>query len=245
MKKLLFYFLITIITVAHASSCKKSLVRQNNVGIPAGSGPGAAVLVDASRDGGIWWSPQVFPFDPSKPHRGTGLANYLKHLGYSVKELEPGTTITKDFLKQYKFIIRAGGDGGYSPDEMEAYRLFLRNNSAMLLINGPQQSFPNDQLSLFLGLKFEGSYTGTITTFNTHAITAGVSSLDYVAGSVILKPDSNAVTTLAYFNNASIQNATAMGILHYPGSRIVFVGDPDGLELLVQPLTDNLIRWLF
>ena len=219
--------------------------RHENAPLPAGSGPGVLVLVDASRDGGLWWAPQVFPFDAAKPHRGTALVNYLKHAGFSVKELEGGATVTKELLQQYKFVIRAGGDGGYSSSEMEAYRLFLRNNSALLLINSPQQSFPSDQLSLFLGLQFEGSYSGTITTFNTHAITSGVTSLDYTSGSVILKPDSNAVTTLAYFSNASVQNATAMGILHYPGCRIVFVGDLNGLELLPQPLTDNLIRWLF
>ncbi len=245
MKKQLFYLLITIITTSLASSCKKSLVRENNVGIAAGSGPGSTVLVDASRDGGFWWAPQVFPFDATKPHKGTALVNYLKHLGFSVKELEGGANVTKELLQQYKYVIRAGSDGGYSSAEMDAYRLFLRNNTSLLLINSPQQSFPSDQLSLFLGLQFEGSYSGTITTFNTHAITAGVSSLDYIAGSVILKPDSNAITTLAYFNNASVQNAAAMGILHYPGCKIVFVGDLNGLELLPQPLTDNLIRWLF
>src|SRR4029453_12026017 len=240
MKKLLFY---CIIIVCLGSSCNKGVVRHSNVSLSSGPGPGVAILVDASRDGGVWWAPQVFPFDATKPHNGTALANYLKHQGYSVKELEQGSTVTRELLDQYRFVIRAGGDGGHSSSEMEAYRLFLRNNSSLLLINSPQRNVPTDQLSLYLGLQFEGSYTGTITTFNTHAITAGVSALDYTGGSVILKPDSNAVTSLAYFSNGSVQNATAMGILHYPGCRIVFVGDMSGLELPAQPLTDNLFRW--
>ena len=245
MRKQLFHLVILLISLSVAASCKKGLVRQSNTGLPAGSGPGAQVLVDASRDGGIWWSPQAGPFDAGKPHKGTAIVNYLKHLGYSVRELEPGTIITKELLSQYRFAVRAGGDGGYSPSEMEAYRLFLRNNTALLLINGPQQNVSSDQLALYLGLQFEGAYTGTITQFNAHAITAGVSSLDYKGGSVIVKPNSSAITSLAYFSNASVQNATAMGILHYPGSRIVFVGNLDGLELLPEPLTGNLIRWLF
>ena len=237
------YLIILIIVGCLASSCKK-VVRNTN-SLPGGSGPGAQVLVDASRDGGIWWAPQVGPYDAAKPHAGTALTNYIKHLGYSVKELEGGAIITKQLLQQYKFVIRAGGDGGYSPAEMDAYRVFLKSNTAMLLISGPQQNSPTDQLATFLGLQFEGSYTGTITAFKIHSITAGVSSLDYTVGSVILKPDSNVVNSLAYFSNGAVHNATAMGILNYPGCHIVFLGDVSALELVPQPLTDNLFRWLF
>ena len=243
MQKHLSHLIILIITVCLASSCKKAVVRHANRP-SAGSGPGAQVLVDASKDGGAWWAPQAAPFDAAKPHRGTALVNYIKRLGYSVKELEGSTTITKELLQQYKFVIRAGGDAGYSPSEMEAYRVFLKSNTTLLLITVPQQNSPTDQLSIFLGLQFQGSYTGTITSFNGHSITAGVSSLDYTSGSVILKPDSTVITSLAYFSNASIQNATAMGILNYPGCRIVFLGDLNGISLLPQPLTDNLMRWL-
>jgi len=244
MQKHLSSLIIIIITVCLASSCKKTVVRHTN-SLPAGSGPGAQVLVDASRDGGIWWSPQVGPYDSSKPHRGSALVNYIKHLGYSVKELDGGAVITKDLLHQYKYVIRAGGDGGYSPSELDAYRVFLKSSTSLLLLNGPQQNSPVDELSKFLGLQFEGSYTGTITTFKGHPITAGVSSLDYKAGSVIFKIDSTVATSLAYFSNSSFQNATAMGILNYPGCRIVFLGDVGALELVPQPLTDNLFRWLF
>ena len=242
MKKQLLYFLII---VCLGSSCKKALVRQTNISFPAGSGPGIAVLVDASRDGGIWWAPQVSPFDASKPHQGSALVNYLKHQGYSVKELEPSAIITKELLEQHRYVIRAGGDGIYSTAEMDAYRSFLTKPNSLLLFNDQQQNISNDELSSLLGLQFEGSYTGTITTFNAHPITAGVSSLDYMGGSVILHTDPNTITTLAFFNNATIKNATALGILHHPTCRIVFVGDLNGLELLPQPLTDNLIRWLF
>ena len=243
MRKHSFYLIILIIACCLASSCNKTVRHTNN--LPGGSGPGAQVLVDASRDGGIWWAPQVGPFDAAKPHAGTALANYIKHLGYSVKELEGGAVITKELLHQYKFVIRAGGDGGYSPSEMDAYSVFLKSNTALLFINGPQRNSLSDQLALFLGLQFEGSYTGTITTFKGHSITAGVSSLDYTGGSVILKPDSNVVNSLAYFSNGAVHNATAMGILNYPGCHIVFLGDASALELVPQPLTDNLFRWLF
>ena len=237
--------LYCIIIVCLGASCGKGVVRHENYSVPAGSGPGAQILVDATRDGGAWWEPQVYPFDATKPHNGSAIVNYLKHQGYSVKELEPGASITKELLGKYRFVIRTGGDGAYSPGEMDAYKFFLRNNTSLLLISSPQKNYPTDQLSLFLGLQFEGSYTGKITTFNGHTITAGVSSLDYVAGSVILKPDASVVTALAIFNNGSVQNATAMGVLNYPGCRIVFIGNLNALESLPQPLTDNLFRWLF
>ena len=241
MKAHLFY---CIIIICLGSSCQKT-VRHSNVSLSSGPGPGVAILVDASRDGGDWWEPQVFPFDATKPHQGSALVNYLKQQGYPVKELEPGTSITKELLGQYRFMIRAGGNGIYSTSEMEAYRSIFTKPISLLLINDHQQNFPNDQLSSFLGLQFEGSYTGTITTFNPHPITAGVSSLDYSGGSVILNIDPNTITPLAFFNNATIKNGIAMGILHHPSSRIVFIGDLNGLELAPQPLTDNLFRWLF
>jgi hypothetical protein len=245
MKKRLLYFIFIIIAVSLALSCKKGLVRQTNVALPAGSGPGVSILVDASRDGGAWWAPQGFPFDATKPHKGSALVHYLKQSGYSVKELEPGTGITKELLKQYKFVIRAVGDGAYSVAEIEAYRSFLTSHTSLLLFNDHQKNYPNDQLSALLGLQFEGAHTGTITTFNQHVITGGVSSLEYMDGSVILQPDLNAITPLAFFSNATVKNATVMGIVHHNSCRIVFVGDLDGIELLPQPLTDNLVRWLF
>lgn len=42
------------------------------------------VLVDASRDGGAWWSPQGEKGDYKQPHQGETLANYLRAIGYSV-----------------------------------------------------------------------------------------------------------------------------------------------------------------
>jgi hypothetical protein len=48
---------------------------------------GDKILVDASYGGGMWWSPQDYPFDENLPHQGKALADYLKSLGCSVTEL--------------------------------------------------------------------------------------------------------------------------------------------------------------
>jgi len=207
--------------------------------------PKDAILIDASRDGGVWWFPQVTPFNADEPHQGTALANYLKGMGYKVEELGGGKTITMEILQRFKYVIRAVGDGSYTSAEMQAYMQFLKGNNALLLFNDHLKNFPNDQLSDFLGLKFEGAYDGPVYTVNNHPITAGVTHVNYIVGSVIVKPDPDKVTVLGYCSYANIKNAAAMGILNHPSCRIFFIGDMNGLEQLPQPFTDNLINWLF
>lgn len=63
-------------------------------GVPIDKSPtgGAAdsrmrVLVDASKDGGVWWFPQADSFDPGEGHQGKALADHLRRLGYEVTEL--------------------------------------------------------------------------------------------------------------------------------------------------------------
>ena len=47
------------------------------------------VLIDASRDGGVWWFPQVAPFSAEAGHQGKALADHMRGLGYFVEELPP------------------------------------------------------------------------------------------------------------------------------------------------------------
>lgn len=204
------------------------------------------ILVDASRDGGVWWFPQssTTGFSASNVHQGKNLVDYLRSLAYQVDELPTGTTITSDILSKYDKVIRAGGFGSYSLDEMAAYRFFLGGNKSLLLLQDHLSNFPNDQLSVELGLSFEGDYSGTLNSFSQHAITNGVTPLPYIAGSVIFNPDPAKITALGTLN-ANGTNAVAMGIVKHPTSKIFFVGDMNGIEAIPQPLTSNLVSWLF
>jgi len=202
------------------------------------------ILVDASRDGGAWWYPQSGSYNPSASHQGTPLVNYLKSRDYEVIELPRGATITSELLRKFKLVIRAGEFGTYTADELAAYREFLNRNTSLPLASEHSAQLQNDQLASYLGLQFEGSYTTDITRFDPHPITEGVSTHVFIAGSVVRNPDPNKILTLGYFSDSTMNNAAAMGIVKHPTSKIFFIGDVNGLELVPHPLIDNLFKWL-
>src|SRR4051812_26657256 len=109
------------------------------------------ILVDASRDGGVWWYPQTGTFNPQINHQGTALVNYMHSLGYVVEELPGGATITPELLRKYDLVIRAGEFGTYTAEEMAAYQEFLSRNSSLLLSSEYSAQLQNDQLAAYLG----------------------------------------------------------------------------------------------
>ncbi len=228
---------------------------QNDESLPPPSTPPAggsnAILVDASRDGGVWWFPQyeATGFSATAHHQGKALANYLKSLGYKVDELPRGITISGDLLGRYKYVIRAGGFGTYSTGEIDAYTSFLqKDSSSLLLIQDHLSIGANDPLSISLGVMFEGTAQGTISYFAQHPVTAGVHSIPFIAGSVVSNPDPQKITLLGSLNpSAGEEGLTSgvMGIVHHSRSKIFFLGDMNGLESVPQPFTQNLVKWLF
>jgi len=44
------------------------------------------ILVDASHDGGVWWAGSS-GFDPTEPHQGKELADYIRSQDFQVDEL--------------------------------------------------------------------------------------------------------------------------------------------------------------
>ncbi len=213
---------------------------------PTGNELEMTILVDASKDGGVWWFPQYGTYSAGLPHQGKALADYLRLLGYTVHELPRGATVTWAEIRNYKKIIRPSAFFSYSAQEIAAYDSFLRYPSALLLLSDHLQNSPNDGLSAHLGLDFIGSITGMITPFSNHAINTGVSSLPFIAGSVITHPDPSRMTILGHARTSiGGQGHAAMGILHHPHSRIFFMGDANGIEQLPQPFTANLVKWLF
>jgi hypothetical protein len=221
------------------------------------------ILVDASRDGGVWWFPQSSDsvFSSEKDHQGKALADYLVSLGYLVDELPRGTTLTDSLLRNYNKIIRAGGFGVYSGDEILAYDNFLNRKGSLLLLEDFVNNNDDNSLAEHLGVKFEGEISGTITRFTQNAITKGVTSFPYLVGSVVTNASNNPNMMIlgsfdsnyfldrnndGIFDEGDILAPPVMGILYtYPNSRIFFLGEINGLESIPQPFTQNLFTWLF
>lgn len=219
-------------------------------GLPANPPP-HSILVDASKDGGGWWFPQGpgTGYTASANHQGKALADYLKSRGYAVDELPRGAVITTELLNKYTKVIRAAAFFNYSTQEIEAYHSFLSKPSSLFLISDHLQNTVNDGLSAYLGLIFEGAQWGPITSFQSHPVTAGVSSVNFIAGSVIRNWDPLKITVLGSINLQSGGGegtmGGAMGIVNHPTSKIFFIGDINGIEQVPQPFTSNIVKWLF
>ncbi len=248
--------LLSVFITVLASCVKMPVPNPNseNTGISfSGPQPGnsqassKSILVDASRDGGVWWSPQssAMGFSAEINHQGKMLVDYIKTLGFEVNELARGTVITKDLLSKYSKIIRAGAFGNYSSDEIAAYTSFLNGPNSLLLLQDHLGNSSNDNLSAQLGLPFTGSIGGTITSFTNHSVTTGVSSFPFMVGSVINNPDQSKITVIGQLSSSSAEGSAAMGILKHSTSKIFFIGDVNGIEQLPQPFTSNLVNWLF
>jgi len=247
--------LIILFLIQSLISCKKETPGSNE-GPPNNSvvvhtvKNSKAILVDASKDGGVWWWPQTQSngYSENKDHQGKPLVDYLKNLGYEVDELPLGAIITTDLLRKYSKVIRPAAFFGYSADEISAYQSFLADSSSLLLMSDHMQYTTNDLLSVKLGVFFEGVYWADITSFKPHPITNGVGYLFFNAGSVIMDWDPSKITALGLVtvNLGTTQKiAAAMGIVNHKTSRIFFMGDTNCIETLPEPFTSNLVNWLF
>lgn len=218
------------------------------------------ILVDASHDGGVWWFPQVHPFNSNAPHQGKALADYLRQKGFQVTELSSWVTISDSVLNSYDKVIRAGNYGIYREAELKAYDNFLSRNTRLLFISEYLRSQQKDPLAERLGLAFRGIAKGNVTKFAQHPITTGARPFFYNAGSVLLDVASNPnIEPLGWLvNNVYVDlndNDTrdsdeptgmpVLGILHHATCRIFFIGEINGLQVVPQPLVENLIDWLF
>lgn len=200
-----------------------------------------AVLVDASHDGGAWWYPQVAPFDPTGSHQGKPLADTLRAKGYVVDEVSRGDTIDRHRLLASAVVIRAGKFGSYEESELFAYDDFVACPRTLLLLGEYHWPGERDELADRLGIPLDTAFTGTITQFAPHAITSGVANVPFIAGSVIRGPVSDSVHVLGWLATGE----AVMGVLEGRPARVFFIGDTNGLELVPQPLVNNLISWGF
>lgn len=201
------------------------------------------IIIDASHDGGVWWYPQYEEtgFNPNEYHQGQAFANALRAKGFEVNELGRGVELTEEMFFGHYIVIRVMGFQAYTTQELEVYSNLLDRGMNLVFFTDHKQHDPVDELGAMIGINFEGSVNGTITTFADHEITTGISSINYIAGSVITNADTNPdLEIIGWLEN----DDPVMGIVHYPNSRIFCIGDVNGIEVQPQPFIDNLINWM-
>jgi hypothetical protein len=114
--------------------------------------PALKILIDASKDGGVWWSPQSQNFDPKANHQGKALADALRAKGYDVNELGRGTEVTTELLRAANVVVRPRVFFPYSAAEIDAYRNAISVGLPVVLIAQP--AVRSDQLGNKLGIEF-------------------------------------------------------------------------------------------
>lgn len=220
--------------------------------------PLGAILVDASRDGGVWWYPQAGPFDPDAPHQGKALADYLRGMGYTVDELGRSTTITPDLLARYQVVIRAGSFGSYSSDETAAYVSYVEGGGDLMLLSEYLRWGNRDELAAAFGLELDGISQGpnVVLSVASHPIVAGVSHIQYLAGSCVVSEPSGTIigrfdqSTYCDLDADGVQDegemtaAPAAGIFTRGAGEVFYMTDTNAIESVPQPLVDNLFDYL-
>lgn len=222
---------------------------------------GCKILIDASHDGGVWWYPQYegTGFNSDQYHQGQAFANALRTKGFEVTELGRGAELTEEMFFGYYIVIRVNGFQSYSDNELEVYTSLINRGMNLVFITDHKKYDPVDELGDHLGIQFRGTASGSVATFASHIITANMTSLNYVAGSVVTNATGNTnMEILGWLGSNSYGDINmngvqdidepvappVMGILHYPHSRIFFIGDTNGIEVQPQPFVDNLITWM-
>ena len=233
---------------------------------PIAIGPPYRILVDASRDGGLWWAPQDGFYDPNQPHLGRRLADNLRGRGIDVQEIprraESVKTSVVDFqiLSNFDLVIRVNGGTQYSAEEMGGYSCYLANGGKVIFLSDARPPGEEDLLAEWLDLDFRGESRGEnkITTLTPHPITDGMTSLVYGVGSGIFATP-NPATILGTLSPETFIDldgngtadpaeptaASAMGVVQWGSGTCFFLGDVNVFLGVPQPLVDNLLRYFY
>ena len=235
------------------------------VASPIAIAPPYRVLVDASRDDGLWWAPQDDDYDPGQAHIGKRLADNMRGRGIEVVELGRRnvgvltSVISFDLLAAFDLVIRANG-GSYTASELGAYSCYLANGGRVVLLADGLPTGDEDHLATWLGFDLRGESRGEnrIATFAPHPITEGVIPLVYGVGSGVFDapPEAEILGSLSQgtfidLNGDGIQDigepagAPAMGILSFGAGLCFFIGDTNMFLGVPQPLWDNLLGYFF
>lgn len=133
------------------------------------------ILIDASKDGGLWWFPQAGTFDPEQYHQGTRVAARLRRQGWAVNELGRDETITDSTLSGYDVIVIIQPFFSYRDSEQHAYLRAVEAGARLLLI-GPGRS---SGLHAAFGFRFSPSpQFGSAESWLNHPVNSRIEGLE-------------------------------------------------------------------
>ena len=180
------------------------------------------ILVDASKDGGLWWFPQGRNgFDSNKRHQGKPLADLMRGKGWEVVELGRDEVITADRLRDFDVVVRPPAWSDYARDEVIAYRDSVMGGTRLLLMGGRGEK--DDSLAAIFGLRFDSmNRFAAVRQWIPHPLTEDVTGKDFSWISIKEAPQ-NAVH-LAWLNYGVADARPVLGYLPYGSGYVVFVG---------------------
>lgn len=213
------------------------------------------ILIDASRDGGVWWAPQATTYNSTQSHQGKALVDYFKGENYSVTELSANDGQISYSKLSYYDVVLCIDYGYYSQSELAAYKEYVSNGGNVFLLADHHY---NGNIFQSFGLNFSGINVGgtIIKNFTPSVITQGVTNLTYQAGSGLVSYPSNA-TLLAWLpSNAFIDlndngvkdqgesyGSPVMGMMSVGSGKLLFLGDTNGIEMIPHPFTENYLNY--
>ena len=183
--------------------------------------PPPNVLVDASDDGGMWWSPQYLEFVPRNPHQGKALADYWRSKGAVVDEIPPilqqlpedvrrarETTFRR--LSGRDIVVRVKAFPQSSDRVIAAYRDYVAGGGKLLLLSDFLRPGQTDGIAESFGVRLMGISRGEnlIDQFAPHPITRNVKALscggvtgdEAGCGSGVVSVTGDNVTSLAFLS---------------------------------------------
>lgn len=178
------------------------------------------VLIDASKDGGVWWFPQWQYFDAEQYHQGKAFADLLRQDGAEVIELPRGESITLEKLKGFDVVVRVPAFFAYSQSEAIAYRDSVAAGTRLLFIGGVSRS--RDPIAEIFGLAFERSNHFTCPTrWSQHPFTESINENCENVWSGVVKVPKEAVL-LAWMNRKN--ETPVLGYVPSGKGYVVFSG---------------------
>ncbi len=218
------------------------------------------VLIDASRDGGAWWSPLAgFWRESCLSHMGGDVATFLRSKGLRVDETW-STPVTEASLAGYDFVVRFNAASGYSAEEVDAYKSYVEQGGRLILISSARSAGENDELAEAFGISFRGACIGPtdVVQFTPHQLTEGLTRLGYTLGSGIVDAPPGAAF-LAFLPSETFVDldrsgswspgepygAPVMGLSQHGFGEILFIGSTGATLFPSQPLWENLARYFF
>ena len=244
--------------------CNISHYDHNSDQVNTGSQGIADVLIDASRDGSLWWCKKYDLSNLERPHQGKDLVDYLQNLGYRVNELRHDTNsiITESLLTKNEFVIRIrpSVSCSYISEEIEAYKKYVKEGGKLVLLGHFMLPGQKDSFAEEFGITFAGMVRNerSVNRFAKHPITEGLDEIPYGGCGITKYPvDATIVAWLSdntYLDTGDgectmeLQDKSsgipAIGCMRYGMGKIVFLGDTYLLSSVYQPLTTNIVRWM-